>query len=90
MTHSSEMRVPPQKLLPSMVTATCLYLFWSNVIISSPNLNNEMQMIPRELVGNGLHSANDAAGIDFGLTTEACKQSNHHVIYRIGYNYECN
>jgi hypothetical protein len=43
MTHSSEMRVPPQKLLPSMVTATCLYLFWSNVIISSPNLNNEMQ-----------------------------------------------
>jgi hypothetical protein len=44
MTHSSEMRVPPQKLLPSMVTATCLYLFWSNVIISSPNLNNEMQI----------------------------------------------
>lgn len=42
-----------------------------------------MQIRPRELVGNGLHSANDAAGIDFGLTTEACQQSNHHVIHRI-------
>ena len=29
-------------------------------------------ILPRELVGDGLYSANDAAGIDFALTAEAC------------------